>query len=198
MHCRHGLDVALNVGDLLIGEGYGLIARSGATDRQVREMIAVAAEAHRILCLGQGEELLLRRKPQQISVESLIPMFRKKTAPAFDVAMQMGAILAEADSATRAALSGFSSAIGVAYQIADDLEDVSPSSALAQAQPSILTTLASDRSGLNGLPVAERARELVKRYEKEALRALKPLRQPALKSLLYRVAALILHHSVPS
>ena len=31
LHCQHGVAVALNVGDLLIGEGYRLIAASGAS-----------------------------------------------------------------------------------------------------------------------------------------------------------------------
>ena len=128
----------------------------------------------------------------------------KYLAPAFDVALQMGAILAGADPATRAALSKFSSAIGVAYQVADDLEDCRPGSAGPAARnsgPSILAALAAENSPVpEGAPASaeERAADLVRRYEEEALRALRPLEQTALKCLLYRVAALILHRPEPS
>jgi hypothetical protein len=44
----------------------------------------------------------------------------------------------------------------------------------------------------------ERTRTLLQEVEDEALRVLRPLRQSALKCLLYRVAALILHSPPPS
>lgn len=215
LHRRHGVAVALNAGDLLIGEGYRLIAESEAGAEQVREMIAVAAEGHGALCLGQGEELLLRRDPKPAPVAAVLEIFRRKTAPAFDVALQLGAVLAGADAETRAALAGFSAAMGVAYQIRDDLDDGAadrraPSDGASRL--SVLAALAGELpadAAAQGNPGAspaerrraaaeERARNLLRRYEDEALRALRPLRQPALKCLLYRVAALILHHPPPS
>ena len=66
---------------------------------------------------------------------------------------------------------------------------------------SILAALAAENSPVpEGAPASaeERAADLVRRYEEEALRALRPLEQTALKCLLYRVAALILHRPEPS
>jgi geranylgeranyl pyrophosphate synthase len=197
LYRQYGVAVALNVGDLLIGEGYRLIAESGASSDQVCEMMTVAAMGHRTLCLGQGEELLLRKAPEGGTVPAVLEILRRKTAPAFDVALQLGAIGAKGDQETRTVLSDFSNAIGIAYQIRDDLDD---HTADGQASASsVLTALARERSGegLNPVTAEERARELLKHYENEALRALRPLRHTALKCLLYRVATLLLHPSPP-
>jgi hypothetical protein len=173
LHRQYGVAVALNVGDLLIGDGYRLLAESGASPDQVREMMTVAALGHRTLCLGQGEELLLRRTKEIAPVPVAVEILRRKTAPAFDVALQLGAIGAGSDQETRAVLAAFSNAIGIAYQIRDDLDD----------------------GGASSLGPA--ARELLMHYQSEAVRALRPLRQSALKCLLYRVATLLIPASSP-
>jgi geranylgeranyl pyrophosphate synthase len=173
LHRQYGVAVALNVGDLLIGDGYRLLAESGASPDQVREMMTVAALGHRTLCLGQGEELLLRRTKEIAPVPVAVEILRRKTAPAFDVALQLGAIGAGSDQETRVVLAAFSNAIGIAYQIRDDLDD----------------------GGASSLGPA--ARELLMHYQSEALRALRPLRQSALKCLLYRVATLLIPASSP-
>src|SRR5262249_32970208 len=45
LHTGHGVAVALNAGDLLIGEGYRLLAASGAMN--VAELIRIASEGQR-------------------------------------------------------------------------------------------------------------------------------------------------------
>ena len=92
LHEDYGVPVALNVGDLLVGEGYRLLAESSATPAQKAEMIRVAADGHRRLCLGQGAELCWARRPEPLSPIEVLDIFRQKTAPAFEVALQLGAI----------------------------------------------------------------------------------------------------------
>ena len=75
--------VALNVGDLLIGEGYRLLASCGVSAEQKSAMLRVAAEGQRELCRGQGAELLWAREPQPLTSLEVLDIFRKKTAPAF-------------------------------------------------------------------------------------------------------------------
>jgi len=209
LHCQYGVAVALNVGDLLIGEGYRLIAESGATAEQIRQMTAVAATGHRTLCLGQGEELLLRRAPGRLSSAVVLEIFGRKTAPAFDVALQFGAICAQADAETRAVLTAFSEALGVAYQIRDDLQDRTEDHGVASdasVRPSLLLALAREEllqggqgGGVAWTPEAihrtqaeARTRALLQEYSDQAIRALRPLRHAALKRLLHRTATLLL------
>ena len=97
LHEQHGVPVALNVGDLLLGEGYRLIAECDAPPEAKAEMIRVAAAGHRTLCLGQGAELCWARDPEPLTSLEVLDIFRKKTAPAFEVALRLGAAYGGAD-----------------------------------------------------------------------------------------------------
>jgi geranylgeranyl pyrophosphate synthase len=123
VHAEHGVPVALNVGDLLLGEGYRLIAEVSATAEQLAEMLKVAAHGHRDLCLGQGAELCWQRSPSVLKSTQVLDIFRRKTAPAFEVALQLGAIYAGAPGSIREIIHQYSEALGIAYQIRDDMQD---------------------------------------------------------------------------
>ena len=216
VHAAHGVPVALNVGDLLIGEGYRLIGRCGAEAGRVARMLSAAADGHRRLCLGQGAELCWRRDPAPLSAGEVIDIFALKTAPAFEVALQMAAVLAGADSATHRALTEYSEAFGVAYQIRDDIQDfagadspdadaVRPSLVMALAWEGACgadRTLVEDvwcgRAGrssrarrlrriLAELDVHAAADRLLTEYKGRAVAALRPLAGANLKGLLRRV-----------
>ena len=112
LHVNEGMAVAINVGDLLIGEGYRLIGEAGFTPDRVVEMLRVAADGHRTLCLGQGAELLWARHPEPLDSLQVLNIFRQKTAPAFEVALQLGAIAAGRDEQTAVAISQYSQSLG--------------------------------------------------------------------------------------
>ncbi len=123
LHTAHGVPVALNVGDLLLGEGYRLIAQCRCASGRKVEMFRAAAQGHRTLCLGQGAELCWSREPSPLSSVEVLDIFRRKTAPAFEVALHLGATLAGAGENVHEVLSRYSEALGIAYQIRDDLDD---------------------------------------------------------------------------
>jgi geranylgeranyl pyrophosphate synthase len=125
LHEEHGMPVALNVGDLLIGEGYRLLAESGLGADQCVRMLRVAAEGQRQLCRGQGAELLWTRSPKPLTSVEVLDIFEKKTAPAFAVALHLGALAAGCDAHAEVSrvLDHYSRSLGIAYQIRDDLED---------------------------------------------------------------------------
>ena len=206
---EYGVPVALNVGDLLVGDGYRLLAGCGVDAKTTAELIRIAATGHRRLCLGQGAELAWMRAPAPPTTDQVIEIFRQKTSPAFQVALGIGAALAGADAATQQVLSDYSDALGIAYQIRDDLEDQAGFSA-----PSLLLALACDKAKASGrdrvmtawrngpasedtraayrtliatLGVEDRARELLEAYKEEAIRSLPALQNPSLKGLLRRV-----------
>lgn len=149
LHCRYNLPIALNIGDLLLGEGYRLIAQSYATPQQIHRLLAVAALGHRRLSLGQGEELLQMLGTAPYSSAKVIEIFKLKTAPAFAVAANFGAIMADADETTIHVLNEFSTYLGVAYQIKDDIDDFFSSdnmrakggSGVDPAKPSLVLSL---------------------------------------------------------
>ena len=75
LHASHGVAVALNVGDLLVGEGYRLIAATGLSPEQKAAMLQVAAEGHRQLCRGQGAELCWMRDPHPMKPVEVLEIF---------------------------------------------------------------------------------------------------------------------------
>ncbi len=207
LHSELGVPVALNCGDLLVGEGYRLVAASGASAEIVASLMRIAARGHRTLCLGQGAELCWMRTPQPMSPIEVLQIFRQKTVPAFDVALQMGAALAGADEDLLSVLATFSDALGVAYQIRDDLDDL----VTIDVRPSLPLAIAYERAKgedrcvlervwrreapppteLIGSLADERCRNLLDSHRERALRSLLALSNPSLKGLLRRVAGKI-------
>ena len=123
VHVLHGVPAAINAGDYLIGEGYRLLATSGFPPEARLRMIHSAAEGHRELCLGQGDELAFCRNPQPVTEAEVLEIYRRKTSAAFEVAVLTGALAAGLNEETCTTLSAFSDAVGTAYQIQDDIQD---------------------------------------------------------------------------
>ncbi len=219
LHEEHSVAVALNVGDLLIGEGYRLIGSCKISTEQKAAMVLVAAEGQRQLCRGQGAELCWARKPEPLTSLQVLDIFRKKTAPAFEVALRLGALYAGTEPHEEVAdvLAAYSEALGIAYQIRDDLSDLGAkgeTNDIAGLRPSLLLAVAYERAqaekksllesfwrrapqtGVNAeqiealyteLKADERAHTLLETYKEEAIRSLRDLENANLKGLLRRV-----------
>lgn len=214
LHAEYGVPVALNVGDLLIGEGYRLLASCNLKAELKCEMLKVAAEGQRELCRGQGAELDWNRSPAALTPVQVVDIFRRKTAPAFEVALRLGAIAANRHDECEEVISSYSSALGIAYQIRDDLSDfdgTGDSNDLANLRPSLLLAIARDRASGDSreylekvwsgqqpaepevlarlcreLKADERCEHLLESYKEEAVRSLVPLENASLKGLLRR------------
>jgi len=190
VHEAHGVEIALNAGDLLIGEGYRLISESGVSDKQRVRMVQVASEGQRTLCLGQGAELCWSREPTSLTPEQVIEIFAQKTAPAFDVALQIGAICAGGDDELSRVLGQFSRALGIAYQIHDDIDDhltASDRSPDEHLCPNILDALAGNTDS----PPLQAATDLLEQYKTTAIECLGSLTSSDLKALLRRMVGKI-------
>ena len=216
LHVAHGVPIALNAGDLLVGEGYRLLASCGAPASVCAALVRIAAAGHRELCLGQGAELAWMRQPTPLTADAVLDIFRRKTSPAFEVALGVGAALAGATDETARVLRAYSEALGIAYQVRDDLEDLShdPQDSDGFGAPSLLLALACDKAGAAGrervmslwrqgrssdehraayralvqeLAVETRARALLEAYKEQAVRTLPALHNASLKGLLRRV-----------
>jgi geranylgeranyl pyrophosphate synthase len=147
LHAEHGLAVALNVGDLLIGEGYRLISETDFSAEQRVAMLQAAAAGQRQLCRGQGAELVWKKSPAPLKVAEVLDIFRQKTAPAFEVALRLGSICAslEKHESVSEVLTQYSENLGIAYQIRDDLSDLGTdgeTNDLAALRPTLLLAVA--------------------------------------------------------
>jgi len=216
---EYGMPVALNVGDLLIGEGYRLIGETRFSPEQKAAMLLAASEGQRELCRGQGAELFWQQNPAPLGAAAVLDIFRKKTAPAFEVALRLGALCAGVERAAEvtAAMAAYSEALGIAYQIRDDLEDWNGGDGKTDAvagRPSLLLAIAYERAAggqkalleaawrrrmtpggaegevegcVLGLKADERARVLLETYKEQAVRACGQVENPNLKGLLRRI-----------
>jgi geranylgeranyl pyrophosphate synthase len=149
LHETYGQAVALNTGDYLLGEGYRLLASLDAPPAAVVEMLRAAAEGHRTLTEGQGAELCWARAPKPLTSLQVLDIFRRKTAPAFEVALRVGGALAGADEDVRGVFAKYSEALGIAYQIRDDLDDLTGTDApddVAALRPSLPLAVALERA----------------------------------------------------
>jgi len=215
LHEQFGTPVALNVGDFLLGEGYRLIAEAGFDPGRTAAMMTAAAHGHRNLTVGQGAELCWVRRPKPLSVKEVLDIFRRKTAPAFEVALRLGALAAGAADGLWDVLHAYSEALGIAYQIADDIKDLydgTEPNDLTAMRPSVLLAIAHERAEgadrdlldalwrreaavppqkirrrFRALGVETEARRLMAEYDQLAVRSLEPLTRADLKGLLRRV-----------
>jgi len=215
-HAEHGIAIGLNIGDFLLGEGYRLLAALNIPDTQKIKMLEIAAWGHRQLCIGQGAELSWMRKPRPLNTTEVLDIFSKKTSPAFAVALRLGAILADNTPRLDSVLTEYSRALGIAYQIYDDLMDFPDgwNEKHSSMRPSILLALAYEKAKPKDKPllesicnrsvefnavlakvdkiftelnVTEQIWDLMESYKQNAINCLSQLDSPPLKSLLRRV-----------
>ncbi len=116
-----GRDVALATGDLLFSRAFGELAKNGSS----AQLSALSAASS---ALAEGE--LLQREDAyapHVTVERYMKRCELKTAALFEAACRLGALMAPAGdpSALAGALGGFARRIGLAFQILDDVLDVS-------------------------------------------------------------------------
>lgn len=219
VHETNGIPLAINAGDYLVGEGYRLLSESKLSGSRRAELVRVAARGHRTLCIGQGKELSMGNTAKILRSKEVIEIFRAKTSPAFEVALDIGAVVAGADKKTREVLRLYSDALGIAYQIRDDLDDFTEETNRrhkSRRGPSLLLSLAYERAmneekavvlryhnsgALTDLPqlqeimvkrkVRGRAEQLYEAYKEEAVRSLQVLENHSLKGLLRRIVGKI-------
>ncbi len=116
VHRIYGEELALLVGDGLIVEAFGLLARGGAGyPERLPQMLQVLARASGASCgivAGQAWE-----SEDQVDVERY---HRAKTAALFESAAELGALAAGADAGSWRRVGFY---VGQAYQTADDIMD---------------------------------------------------------------------------
>lgn len=219
LHKKYNIPVALNTGDLLMGYGYKLISETSLNTGLKAKLLSVAAQGHEDLCIGQGEELLQRDSSDFVSPDEIINIFSKKTAPAFEVALNFGAVAANADDNLLNILSKYSNALGIAYQIKDDLDDfkqdenvnnfdiLSPSlitAVICEKEPENMKLILKkikngDKEAVTELfktafknKAVEQARQMLNCYKQQALDVLSELKNSNIKMLLFRLIDKIL------
>jgi farnesyl diphosphate synthase len=157
VHVKFGQAQALLAGDALQALAFELLAPEGD-----EVPAAVQARLCRLLARAAGQEGMaggqaidLASVGRKLGEAELREMHRLKTGALLQGSVMMGAACGEASPAAEAALADYGAAIGLAFQVVDDILDVTADSATlgktagkdaAQDKPTYVSVLGLERS----------------------------------------------------
>ena len=187
-HKVFGEAVAILAGDALLTYSFGVLARLNhvSSDDKVRliDLLSVAAGAEGMV---GGQVLDIEGEEKKLSLEELEQVHRLKTGALLTYSILAGAILGNAHPEEMVALGKFGEHIGLAFQIQDDILDVTGTSQeLGKTAGKDESSAKSTYPGLLTLP---KAKEKLDFHANEALQAVSVLGGKT--SLLEELTALI-------
>ena len=118
-----GIPLAINAGDALFALSRLALYRlmDGFSDHRVLELMKVYDETCLALCEGQYLDIAFERRAD-VTVDAYMEMIGKKTAALIGGSVRAGAILATDDDTIADAYERFGYALGMAFQMADDVK----------------------------------------------------------------------------
>ena len=177
-HKVYGAGLATLAGDALLTLAFEVLLRQKGVSpetlvRVVREVSAAAGPDGMV----GGQALDLASEGKQIDKDTLRRMHMAKTGALFRAAVRSGAILAGADDAKLAALTEYAEAFGLAFQITDDILDVTGDEA-AIGKP-VGSDERNQKSTYVTLTSLDEAKRLAREAVDRAHQALAPLGEKA-------------------
>ncbi|MFN0118490.1 MAG: polyprenyl synthetase family protein [Elusimicrobiota bacterium] len=115
---QEGVDTAVLLGDHIFTYAFQKVAQLGNP-----LLIQLLAGSTALMCSGEIEQLKARYK-FDLSEQDYMSFITKKTATLFGVSARSGAVLAGQDLTIQRALEDFGIELGIAFQIKDDLLDL--------------------------------------------------------------------------
>ncbi len=163
---------AILAGDALLTIAFGILANAATdSDPAVRgELLAGLADASGIGGMAGGQMLdLAGEAGDEASIRTMQAM---KTGALFRYACEAGAILGHGDEAARERLARFGATLGLAFQIADDLIDVTGDA--ATAGKATAKDADKGKTTLVGIHGVQGARRILDEAVEEAVALLSP------------------------
>lgn len=170
-HKVFGEGIAVLAGDALQALAFGLVAKTPSTVRYssaalVTELARTAGSLH----LVGGQVADLEGEGKRVPMEDLRYIHESKTAALLTTSVKLGAMSADATAEQLAALHRFGMATGLAFQIIDDILDVTQTS--EKLGKSAGKDLASEKSTFPALIGLDASRAEAQRLTAEAMSAL--------------------------
>ncbi len=129
-HIAYGEDIALLAGDGLQSLAFSTLAKSNATAEKIVAAISVLADCCGINGMVGGQVIDLESENKSISIEKLILLQNLKTGKLIEASVLLGCIFGGADKEQIEICRQYASNIGLAFQIRDDILDVTGDSKL--------------------------------------------------------------------
>jgi farnesyl diphosphate synthase len=150
VHVAFDEATAMLAGDALQAEAFRVLAQAPLAPAARIELIEALAVAAGTAGMCGGQAIDLDALGRRLDAQQVEQMHRMKTGALLHAAVLMGAQAGHVDASLRAALERYAEAIGLAFQIVDDILDVEASQAelgktvgkdLAQNKPTYVTVL---------------------------------------------------------
>ena len=124
-HKVYGEGMAVLCGDALLTEAFAVIAKADGTERYgAGDMVAELALTGGSRKLIGGQVLDLEGEGKKLSLEELVRIHEAKTAALLACSVRLGGMSANATADELAALTTFGHSLGLAFQVIDDILDV--------------------------------------------------------------------------
>ncbi|MFA9426578.1 geranylfarnesyl diphosphate synthase [Natronorubrum sp. A-ect3] len=138
VHKEYDLETAILAGDTLYSKAFEIMLETGAKPERAVEALEVLATTCTKICEGQSLDVTFENRAE-VSPEEYLEMVEQKTAVLYAASACLPAILLGADDETIDALYGYGLDIGRAFQIQDDVLDLTvPSEKLGKQRGSDL------------------------------------------------------------
>ncbi|MBE6764920.1 MAG: polyprenyl synthetase family protein [Ruminococcaceae bacterium] len=192
-HKVYGEAVALLAGDALLTLAFGTIAQCKTVSAD--KIAAAAAELARLsgaAGMVGGQVIDLDSEGKSVPIETLRVLDAGKTCALIEAACVLGCICADADEAALSAARKYASGVGMAFQIVDDILDVTGDEAIL-GKP-VESDAGNNKSTYVSLMGIEGASAEARRYTQEATAALDVLGgeceflKDFAQKLLYRIS----------
>ncbi len=164
---------AMLAGDALQPLAFELLAQTPVAPALVIQAIELLARSAGSLGMAGGQAIDCLAVGQALSQAELQVMHSMKTGAMLQASVLLGGIVVGAGSATREGLERYASAVGLAFQIADDILDVTADTAVLGKTAG--KDLQNNKPTYVSLLGVDGARELLGSLRKEAHLALLPL-----------------------
>lgn len=130
VHVQYDEATALLVGDALQSQAFDVLAADGLAPQRQLAMVRLLASASGSLGMCGGQAIDLASVGLQLSLEELEQMHRLKTGALLRASVLLGALAGkELSEAETQALDAYARAIGLAFQVVDDVLDATADSA---------------------------------------------------------------------
>jgi geranylgeranyl diphosphate synthase type II len=127
-HKVYGEGMAVLCGDALLTEAFLVLAETPVTQRYgTRDYIAELAQTGSSRKLIGGQVMDLEGEGKKLTRRDLVRIHEAKTAALLTSSLRLGAMTANATPAKLDALTGFGRNLGLAFQVIDDILDVTQS-----------------------------------------------------------------------
>ncbi|MAV76313.1 MAG: geranyl transferase [Cellvibrionales bacterium] len=124
-HIAFGEANAILAGDALQALAFTLLTKAGNGEDQLRlKLLTQLTEAAGINGMVGGQAIDLAVTGKSLSYSELVTMHKLKTGALIEAAVAMGGSCSAASASQQQALSEYSQAIGLAFQIQDDILDI--------------------------------------------------------------------------